>query len=305
MASTRLILSALVLTGLSTIVGCSANASSEDANAGASDDALTGINDLSEMEAALGLNKDEKNADGSWNRPQAKLENGPCYKKLVAGPNGSQYEFRRYYEGAAFFKKQGAGAQSGSDRPVLCVDVDITYDGGNTNEYQDTIEVSDIEIDSVLRYRLGKPTGGDGAAGTFYDGFVGGYVSYHGGYCPKDGWDATDAKMLDSWCFGAIDFPGNNEANGDLQLMVYQFAYNRASASSRFSMKNDAAGRFVSMEGNFEKQTIHFEKVDASAERDSEGNHQALTIRSKSGATLAHCEIVNGDETQKATCTGL
>jgi hypothetical protein len=304
MAYTRLLLScALVIGAVTTAVGCSAPASDDPASA--SDDALTSVTDLTEMEAAFGFYKDEKDPlSGTWNRSDAKLQNGPCYKKLIESPTGSLYEMRRYTSGAAFFKKQGAGFASGTERPVLCVDVDVVYDDGKT---EDTLAVSDIEIDAVLRYRLGAPTGGDAAAGTYYDGFRFGYVSYHGGYCPENGFDPTDPDALATYCFGAIDFPGNQQADGGLQLMIYQYAWKHAVAQNSFSTKNDPVGRFVSMEGTWEHQTLKFENATATADVSSDAGTQTFSIFPNAPnlprATCTRKSTEN--ETWNVTCSGM
>lgn len=303
MTSTRLLVSCALLLGA---VGCAATPASEPA--AASDDALTGVMDLSEMESMLGLYKDEKDQNGAWYRSEEKLKSGPCYQKLIAGPSGADYQFRRYTTGAAFFKKAGAGFASGDDRPIFCVDVDTWYDDGTQEGFYDTLSISDIEIDAVLRYRLGAPTGGDGAAGTFYDEFQYGDVTTHGAYCPETGFDPLTPEALSSYCFGSISAPGISSANGGLQVMVYQYAYEHALTSDRFSMAADPIGRFISMEGTWEDQTIHFEKADARATVDP-NNVQTLTLATKSGDVFAKCTrtpvSTNEDDFFKVQCSGL
>src|SRR4051812_32551851 len=120
MTSGHILLSSAVLVGAMAI-GCSAPPHDD---AAASDDALTGVTDLAEMEAALGLWKDEKDPQtGKYQRSEAKLAAGPCYKKLNVGQPGSKIELRRYTSGAAFFVKQSSALAAGAERPVLCVDV--------------------------------------------------------------------------------------------------------------------------------------------------------------------------------------
>jgi hypothetical protein len=272
-----------------TAVGCAA--SSSESSAPSNDNAITGVTDLSEMEAALGLYGDTKDAHGAYERPEAKLVAGPCYAKLMKGPSAAEYELRRYTSGAAFFKKAGAGVASGDERPVLCVDVDVDDAEGDGPQ---TIMVSDIEIDSVLRYRLGAPTGGDGAAGTFYDDFTNGAVSYHGGYCPeKTGFDPLSPDAMKTFCFGEVKFPGDNGADGRLQLLVYQFASKNAAATNRYSMSADPVGRFVSMEGDGANQHIRFEHLDGHSSQNKDGTVTTIAITPKnSDAAIATNAIV-------------
>jgi hypothetical protein len=287
---------ALALGAVSTAVGCS-SPTSEPA-AASSDDALTSVFDLSELEQTLNLSKDSKDPTGKWYRGDDKLKAGPCYQKLIAGTGGQDYEFRRYSEGAAFFKKQGAGFASGSDRPILCLDIDAWYDDGSEKGVNETLEVSGIELDAVLRYRLGRPTGGDGAAGTFYSEYQYGDVTTHGGYC-SEGFDAAKPEGLSSFCFGRIQAPGMNQGDGGLQVLVYQYANNHAVSSNRYSMSSDPVGRFVRMEGDYENQILHFENPSG----------DILTLLSKNGTVLAKCDrtsvSTNENDFFRVECTGL
>jgi hypothetical protein len=297
---------ALALGAVSTAVGCS-SPTSEPA-AASSDDALTSVMDLSEVEGMLNLSKDSKDPSGNWYRGDDKLKAGPCYQKLIAGTGGQDYEFRRYSEGAAFFKKQGAGFASGSDRPLLCLDVDVWYDDGSQKGVNETLEVSGIELDAILRYRLGRPTGGDGAAGTFYSEYQYGNVTTHGGYCPQTGFDPNSADALSLFCFGDISAPGISQGNGGLQLMIYQYAYKHAVRGNAFSMAADPVGRFIRMEGDWNHQVIHFEKLDGIADVKDDG-HQTLSIVRKDGLVLASCTrdavSTNENDFYKVQCTGL
>jgi len=271
------------------------------------------VMDLSELEQTLNLTKDSKDPNGNWYRGDDKLKAGPCYQKLMAGADSASYELRRYGEGAAFFKKQGAGVASGSDRPILCLDVDAWYDDGTTKGVNQTLEVSGIELDAVLRYRIGRPTGGDGAAGTFYSEYQYGDVTTHGGYCPE-GWDAAKPEGLSTYCFGRIQAPGMNQGDGGLQVLVYQYANKHAVSSNRYSMSSDPVGRFVRMEGDYENQILHFEKIDAKlttkvSKSVNDPSGDILTLLSKDGAVLAKCDrtsvSTNENDFFKVECTGL
>jgi hypothetical protein len=256
----------------------------------------------------LNLQKDSKDQNGHWYRGDDKLKAGPCYQKLMTGAAATQYEFRRYSEGAAFFKKENTGFATGSDRPLLCLDVDAWYDDGTQNGVNTTYEVSGIELDAVLRYRLGRPTGGDGAAGTFYSEYQYGDVTTHGGYCPQEGFDATKPEALSTYCFGRISAPGLQNANGGLQIMVYQYANAHASQHARFSMADDAVGRFIRMEGDYENQTLHFENIDAKATQGKNGQADQLTLLKKTGEVIIRCErkavSTNENDFYDVTCTG-
>lgn len=290
-----------------TAVGCAAS----EPGAASNDDAITGVTDLSEMESALGLYGDTKDTHGNYERPEAKLEAGPCYVKLMKGPDAANYELRRYTTGAAFFKKEGAGLASGAERPVLCVDVDV--DASENGDGAQTIMVSDIEIDSVLRYRLGAPTGGDGAAGTFYDDFQNGAVSYHGGYCPENSsFDPLAANAMSTFCFGEVKFPGDSGADGRLQLLVYEFASKKAAKTNRYSMAADPVGRFVSMQGDYTSQHIRFEHLDGHSSQNKDGTVTTIAITPKNSdndiaaKALVTCTIAQTDnEVYDVKCTGI
>jgi hypothetical protein len=159
---------ALVAT-LITAAGCSAGV--EDASA-AGDEAITGVTDLSALEAELGLVKDVQE-HGQWSRPEAKLAAGPCYKKTIAGPNGASFEVRRYKQGAAFFAKRGSGQLTGDKRAVECVDVDVADDG---DKGPNTFALSGVALDMAMRFHLGKPVSYDGGLGHIYVDFERGEV---------------------------------------------------------------------------------------------------------------------------------
>ena len=113
----------LVLGLAASTVACSASPSTNETESNDSD--ITGVTDLTEMESALGLTKDYKKPDGQWSRGDDKLKAGECYQQLMNGPDAANYIFRRYSNGASFFKKLNAGAESGDERPVICVDVEF------------------------------------------------------------------------------------------------------------------------------------------------------------------------------------
>jgi hypothetical protein len=144
--------------------GCAAPASDDTSGSG---DAITGVTDLTALEAELGLVKDVQAATGAWSRPDTKLKAGSCYKSTVGGAHGSRYEFRRYTTGAAFFTKLGATSLSGDERPVACVDLDVA----DAKDQPTVLSLTGISLDLAMRYHLGKVTGWDAGLGHLYNDF--------------------------------------------------------------------------------------------------------------------------------------
>jgi hypothetical protein len=149
----------LAVASLVAISGCSAPA---EETSGSSDD-VTGVTDLSALEAELGLVKDAQSAAGTWTRPESMLKAGPCYKKTIGGPDGARYEVRRYTKGAAFFAKLGAGAESGDKRPIACVDVDVDKDPNGDGPITNALD--GIALDTAMRYHLGRALGDEAGLG--------------------------------------------------------------------------------------------------------------------------------------------
>jgi hypothetical protein len=307
MLSNRLVTLVLATVSVTTF-GCSANDSSVDESA----DAVTGVTDLTEVEAAFGLVKDFKDAQGNWSRPPSKLENGPCFKKLRGGPDGASYEFRRYTNGAAFFKRENAGAASGPRRPVLCMDVDLAVPG---LPGESTLEFSDLELDAAIRYRIGRPEGLEGAAGSTYSGFENGYFRYTNMFC--DGhFDALGKNALESGCLSEVKFPGSNGTDASLVTLVYQYAWKNAQGTDLYSFQDDPVGRYVSTDGDASVQHLRFEKLDAHRIAPSPsspaGPTEMLAITRKGvdmgivQAALAVCSRTPvGDGRYSVSCAGL
>jgi hypothetical protein len=296
MLTNRLLSVVLVGASLATF-GCSGNADSETDD---SEDAVTGVTDLTELEAAFHLQKDTKDAQGNWSRGPGKLKGGPCYKKLVGSAGGANFEFRRYSEGAAFFRKGNTGAASGEKRPILCVDIDTDWGNGAT------LEVSELEIDAAIRYRLGRPSGSEGAAGSTYQGFQYGYFRYRNAYC--NGFDPATKKGLEMECLGEVSFPGSANAAPESVLLAYQYAWKVGKGSNVYSFQDDPVGRYVSSDGDH----IRFEKVDA--HRFVAGNKENFALTPKNsdgnvaGRALALCSrssAAGEPGTRPMTCRGL
>jgi hypothetical protein len=117
------------------------------------------------MEAAFGLEKDVKLANGKWSRGDAQLKSGACWKARF-GPGAAHpesWELRRYKTGAAFFRKLGVGPLEGDERAVRCVDIDAGFGG-----QKETYSLEGLSLDVAFRMNLGKLGGSDGAAGHLY-----------------------------------------------------------------------------------------------------------------------------------------
>lgn len=163
----RILFGALSLPILALAAGCSA-ASPEPGPVGGGEDEVVGVTDLKELESLLGLQADKK-VNGKWSRGDDKLTAGGCYAQKK-GPGASEpesWEFRRYANGAAFFRKKDTGPASGDKRPVACVDIDLAEGPGAGQ----TIALDGFGLDAAVRYKLGKPTGFDGGAGQMYFAF--------------------------------------------------------------------------------------------------------------------------------------
>lgn len=320
MASTSLhfslslrVLPLLALGLAASTVACSASTSTDGA-AGSSDSDITGVTDLGEMESALGLWKDTKKPDGTWSRGDDKLKAGGCYQKTVGGADGASYQFRRYSNGASFFKKLGAGAASGDERPVVCVDVDIDRWYGNQEE-QSTMALSDFEVDAVIRYRLGTPQGSEGAAGSSYDSFNGGMVHWSNVLCYGEGstyvFDSLSPGELAHGCLSGAQFPGSgNEIDGAALLTVYQYAYAKGTQSNRFSADGDAVGRFIKVKGDWQspEQVLEYENADLHIVRGTPNlTEYKLTPRGAAAdAAFYSCRIdFHGDAPATSSCSGL
>lgn len=297
----------LALIATATVMACSTSSASEESATGG-EQAVTGVSDLAEVEAALGLVPDRADASGHGTRPEAKLTAGPCYQKW-----GAAAGIYRYQNGAAFFRTAwstpgSSGSTSEVRKAVLCVDVDVEFDGEAV-----TVSVPDIELDAALRYHLGAPKGGDAAMGTTYSSFAFGDVKYHPLACPADGLDPLAPEAMTTRCFGGIDFPGNREASRSLQLLVYRYAWMKALATNRFTMRSDAVGRFVSMEGDAEDQHLRFEKLDGHAKTFEDGRITKIAITPKGsdgdveGRALVSCTVTYDPETElnKVDCKGI
>jgi hypothetical protein len=157
-------------------------------------DEVIGVTDLTAMEAQLGLKKDRRDAQGRWGRGDSRLKGGDCYKQTVAR-SAAKWEFRRYANGAAFFRKLGTAPETNDFRPVTCVDVDVKEDGRTV-----TNALSGIVLDAVLRYKLGAGWRSDGAAGHLYLGFDRGAV------------EVADADRYCGFRFGGVDEPASDPA---------------------------------------------------------------------------------------------
>src|SRR2546423_14604263 len=103
------------LLGLAMLATLGACSSAPSKNPGATSDPIVGVDDLGALEKTFGLVPDDGAA--------ADITKASCYQALVADPaaNG-QFEYRRSKNGAAYFAKRYAGANSGDHRPIVLVD---------------------------------------------------------------------------------------------------------------------------------------------------------------------------------------
>jgi hypothetical protein len=140
---------AVTLIACSTLfMGCSADSAETDV-AESPGDEVVGVTDLSLVEKTFGLERDAR-LNGAWSRDVAR---GACFAAYAAGDSSVQY--RRYKNGAAFFRaEQGGDLERTRERPLLCVDLDhpqLSLDG--------------VGLDAVFRLDLGKPIATDSAPG--------------------------------------------------------------------------------------------------------------------------------------------
>lgn len=125
------------------VVGCSG---APDSDVDSQSQEVVGIEDLSRLEQAMGFERDRHLA-GSWQRPEANLTRGTCYKQTIGSANPERWTMRRYTTGAVFFEK--ASADTGG-RAIACVDYDR-----KTDDYTQSLE--GMGLDAILRYGLGEP----------------------------------------------------------------------------------------------------------------------------------------------------
>lgn len=129
------------------VAGCSQSTPDADSS-GEGESDVVGVEDLGLLEGELGLVKDQKKADGTWGRSDARLQAGGCWQK--AHEQNPQWELRRYVNGAAFFPPRTGEPGMGDSRALTCVDIDI--DVGVQS-------LDGVALDAVMRFHLGKPTG--------------------------------------------------------------------------------------------------------------------------------------------------
>jgi hypothetical protein len=279
------------------VAGCSSNVPDD---AEEIDGKVTGVSDLAELEETLALTKDVQDEQGRWSRPDSKLTAGPCYQKTAGGPEAAAYEVRRYKNGAVVAEKKGA-PYVGTRRPVSCVDVD--------DDDGETLELSGFKLDAAIRYRIGKPTGREGAAGSSYTSFSHGHIRYVSQFC--QGYDENDPSQIGGKCLAEVKFPGSGEEPASLLALVYHYAWKDAVSKNRYSFKDDAFGRFVSSTAEHHGTLLSFEKLDARFVRAGDGGGSLLFILPKvrndssdKGSALVSCSY-GTDNDPGVHCTGL
>jgi len=266
-------------------VGCAG----EDESFGPADESdVVGVTDIGRLEAAFKLTKDvQKN--GKWTRSDAALKAGGCYEQHL-GPGAKEpqnWQFRRYTDGAAFFRKPNTGAASGDKRPIACVDIDDRDLGG--------VSLDGIVLDAALRYKMGAPIGSEGAAGHAYVSFEEGAVEIRDAahFCglfvsegesgPEPGyqayndelkkckaaknadcetsaynacvwWTTIDAQAdtIDRPGWGNVHVVGVGSVPVEVASLVYKYSLAKGNQSNVFSLGDDPVGVFESSGGNAE-----------------------------------------------------
>lgn len=267
--------------------GCAAD--SEDFDQLAESD-VVGVTDIARLETVFKLTKDvQKN--GKWARSDAELKAGGCYQEHL-GPGAKEpqnWQFRRYTDGAAFFRKANTGAASGDKRPITCVDID--------GRDADAVSLSGIVLDAALRYKMGAPQGienGPGSYVAFDNGGVG--VVDASNFCTRglDGvsekeagsepgyrafydelkkctsakkpnceqvalnaciwWTTVDAQAdtLDrpGWGNMRLQDLGSLDVSPQTASLAYKYSLMKGNQSNVFSLADDPVGLFESTAGN-------------------------------------------------------
>lgn len=186
--------SALSLLLFSALAACGSHDSGDASGTDGATSDVVGVTDLSELEAALGLEKDVK-VGGQWKRGDDRLHAGACWQERFADPgqDPGQWEFRRYTSGAAFFRKLGVTAEDGDERAVHCVDYDVDDLSGGL----ETRSLQGMSLDVAIRSKLGKPGPLEGAMGSEYLDFERDALQIQDAehFCGLYGLDDTDAPQ--------------------------------------------------------------------------------------------------------------
>jgi hypothetical protein len=254
------------------LVACAGTTSPEEA---VGDDDVVGIQDLTAVEKELRLVKDTKDAAGQRKRSEAQLEAGPCYKATKGGANPGSYEFRRYVQGAAFFRKEGSAPGTGEDRPVVCLDLDGVRDAEGRLF---TAKVGRFELDAMVRYHLGRELRVGGADDSSHPevamsfNFDRGIFRVAGAGLRPGETDTLDTPVFRGRKLVELVVDPSEEGGAlvtaPLARLVYAFAWNSAKEADLFTLTDDPVGKFVTT--NFEgageaKVTEHaqYEHLDA------------------------------------------
>jgi len=279
-------MSALAIASLLAMVeGCAVEPGAEEASA---ESDIVGVTDLTKLESAFHLKKDAE-VNGKWARSEETLKAGGCYTaKLGKGAKDpANWQFRRYTNGAAFFRKANSGANSGDKRPIACVDIEV--------EGQ-SVMLDGFALDSALRFHVGAPLGyDDGPARTYlqfengdlelraaadvcafedenvFDAVYPGLKAYNDekATCLASGkgekaceasadnackwWSTVDVKadLLErpSWNGNYIlGIENRTELAPEVMMLAYRYALAKGTQSDIFSLGDDPVGGFKSTE---------------------------------------------------------
>ncbi len=277
---------ALVPLAFTTMTGCASPSSAEGVDEGE----VVGITDLAPLETALKLIKDRK-VGGAWSRSDQLLHDGTCYWTLkgAGAKEASNFEFRRYTNGAAFFRKLNAGPNSGDRRAIECVDLEFGEG--------ESVSLSGLALDAVLRYDLGAPTSTDAGGGTLAILFERGEIVTAGpgkaGEPPiPQVEDTIDHPALFGDEIYSIQTPvaesspgeegyiGTNEA-----YLAYRYAYARGAAAGMHDLATDPVGKLLAVEEFPEVDDVvsRYEHLDIHRIRTASNERLFLTPKESDG----------------------
>jgi len=275
---------------------------------GVSADEVVGIEDFGAVEKSFGLERDVANEAGHYKRRDGVLEAGPCYKRTKGGPDAATWKMRRYTRGAAFFRKLEADA--GQDgRPIFCLDVDISSDAGRTTQ-----SFGRFELDTVLRYQLGKPQ--PAAANGF--GFEKGVITTRANRPETDAPNSIESPNFHDREFASLTRTDERALKSQLVTFVHRFAWLTAKSNDYYALAVDPVGKLESVEAQGGITHARYQRLDVHWFREPGGpgalaaEHLYLTPKQSDAdlekTAIAHCSRKLdglGSPTGDFSCQGL
>jgi hypothetical protein len=217
--------------------GCAVEAPS-DADAVGEED-ITGLRELSSVEQQLSLTRDERTGR-EYDRSDAQLKAGPCYQKTIGTKSGDAYEFRRYTDGAAFFRRRGTEPGTGDERPVACIDLDAGVDSNGP-----TVEIGRFELDMIMRYRLGRERTTETREFWTLTRLDRGTLELF--TSAGRGGDTLSTPRVRGDILAKLQLGADRTLSGTLARVVYEYAWKSAKAADRFIVSDDPVGEFDSI----------------------------------------------------------